>query len=39
MWKRQMSGNNVEITNEDRWFKDKTSDEEYDAASIGPEHW
>lgn len=39
MWKRQMSGNNVEIADSERWFKDKTGDEEYDAVNIGPEHW
>jgi hypothetical protein len=34
-----MSGNNIEISESDRWFKDLTTDEEYDAVSIGPEHW
>jgi len=39
MEKRQMSGNNVHILEEDRWYKDGMTDEEVDALQIGPEHW
>ena len=39
MWKRQMSGNNVEVADSERWFKDKATDEEYDAVSLEPEYW
>jgi uncharacterized protein len=36
MWKRQMSGNDVKISDAERWFKDGVDVNE---VSIGPEHW
>ena len=36
MWKRQMSGNDVKISEAERWFKDGVDVNEVD---IGPEHW
>ncbi|KAF5588409.1 hypothetical protein FPCIR_7167 [Fusarium pseudocircinatum] len=36
MKKRQMSGNNVKISEEDRWFKDGV---DVNTVEIGPEHW
>ena len=36
MRKRQMSGNDVEITEEQRWFKDVG---DVDTVEIGEEHW
>ncbi|KAI9869184.1 MAG: hypothetical protein M1830_005458 [Pleopsidium flavum] len=36
MWKRQMSGNDVEIEEGDRWFVDGKSVED---AEIGHKHW
>lgn len=39
MEKRQMSGNEIKISEEERWFKDGMTDEEVDALAIGPQHW
>jgi hypothetical protein len=36
MRKRQMSGNDVRITEEERWFKDGV---DVDSVSIGEKHW
>ncbi|KAF4340707.1 duf1348 domain protein [Fusarium beomiforme] len=36
MKKRQMSGNNVKISQEERWFKDGV---DVNTVDIGPEHW
>lgn len=36
MKKRQMSGNNVKINEEERWFKDGV---DVNTVDIGPEHW
>ncbi|RSL45641.1 hypothetical protein CEP53_010680 [Fusarium sp. AF-6] len=36
MKKRQMSGNNVKIADEERWFK---GDVDVNTVEIGPEHW
>jgi uncharacterized protein len=36
MWKRQMSGNDVKISESERWFKDGVDVNE---VAIGPEHW
>ncbi|CCX10454.1 DUF1348-domain-containing protein [Pyronema domesticum] len=36
MEKRQMSGNDVEITEEERWFKEGV---DVDSVEIGAEHW
>lgn len=36
MKKRQMSGNNVKINEEERWF---TDDVDINTVDIGPEHW
>ncbi|KAJ4320694.1 hypothetical protein N0V84_005758 [Fusarium piperis] len=36
MKKRQMSGNNVKITDGERWFK---GDVDVNTVEIGPEHW
>ncbi|QPC76597.1 hypothetical protein HYE68_007349 [Fusarium pseudograminearum] len=36
MKKRQMSGNNVKISEEERWFKDGV---DVNTVEIGPEHW
>jgi uncharacterized protein len=36
MWKRQMSGNDVKISDAERWFKDGVDVNE---VAIGPEHW
>lgn len=36
MKKRQMSGNNVEIADGERWFK---GDVDVNTVEIGPEHW
>jgi hypothetical protein len=36
MRKRQMSGNDVNITEAERWFKDGV---DVDAVHIGEEHW
>jgi uncharacterized protein len=36
MWKRQMSGNDVKISDFERWFKDGVDVNE---VVIGPEHW
>ncbi|KAL9090605.1 MAG: hypothetical protein Q9159_001852 [Coniocarpon cinnabarinum] len=36
MRKRQMSGNNVEISEEERWFREG---EDVNAVEIGEEHW
>ncbi|KAI9353863.1 hypothetical protein BDR26DRAFT_849367 [Obelidium mucronatum] len=37
MKKRQMSGNDVPITNEERWFKDEVKD--VDSVYISEDHW
>lgn len=34
-----MSGNDVEIGDDQRWYKGKSSDEEYDKVNITEEHW
>ncbi|KZS95872.1 DUF1348-domain-containing protein [Sistotremastrum niveocremeum HHB9708] len=39
MEKRQMSGNEIKISEDERWFKDGMTDEEVDALAIGPQHW
>ncbi|KLO10121.1 DUF1348-domain-containing protein [Schizopora paradoxa] len=39
MRKRQMSGNNVRITEQERWYKDGATDDDVDAISISEEHW
>ncbi|GJJ09632.1 hypothetical protein Clacol_003856 [Clathrus columnatus] len=39
MRKRQMSGNEIEINDDQRWYKGKSSDEEYDQVEITEEHW
>ncbi|ESU07499.1 hypothetical protein FGSG_02108 [Fusarium graminearum PH-1] len=36
MKKRQMSGNNVKISEEERWFKEGV---DVNTVEIGPEHW
>ena len=38
MEKRQMSGNDVLIAEDDRWFKDGMTDEEVDAVTITAAH-
>lgn len=39
MRKRQMSGNNVKISESERWYKDGATDEEVDRVEITEEHW
>ncbi|KAF8484220.1 hypothetical protein JB92DRAFT_3085723 [Gautieria morchelliformis] len=39
MRKRQMSGNEIEVTEENRWFKDDFTMEDIDNVPIGEEHW
>jgi hypothetical protein len=39
MAKRQMSGNEVKITEEERWYKNVETEEQCNAVEIGPEHW
>jgi nuclear transport factor 2 (NTF2) superfamily protein len=39
MEKRQMSGNNIRIAEQERWYKDGMTDEDVDALHIDPEHW
>jgi uncharacterized protein len=36
MWKRQMSGNDVKISDAERWFKEGI---QVDDVQIGDEHW
>ena len=36
MWKRQMSGNDMKISDSERWFKDGVDVNE---VAIDPEHW
>ncbi|KAK9320980.1 hypothetical protein V1517DRAFT_187440 [Lipomyces orientalis] len=36
MQKRQMSGNDLQITQEERWFKDGV---DVNSVEIGPQHW
>jgi len=39
MAKRQMSGNDIRISEEERWFKEHLSESDIDAVEIGPKHW
>jgi len=39
MAKRQMSGNEVKISESERWYKDADTEEQLDVVKIGPEHW
>jgi nuclear transport factor 2 (NTF2) superfamily protein len=39
MEKRQMSGNDVKISDGERWFKGKSTREEIDGFAIGAEHF
>jgi hypothetical protein len=39
MAKRQMSGNEIKISDQERWYKDATTEEQLDAVDIGSEHW
>jgi len=39
MRKRQMSGNDVRITEEQRWYADGATDEDVDKVNITEEHW
>lgn len=39
MRKRQMSGNEIQVAEEDRWFKDDFTTEDVDKVPIGEEHW
>ncbi|KDQ19526.1 hypothetical protein BOTBODRAFT_28099 [Botryobasidium botryosum FD-172 SS1] len=39
MAKRQMSGNDVRISGEDRWFADGATDSDVDKVSISAQHW
>ncbi|KZT60453.1 DUF1348-domain-containing protein [Calocera cornea HHB12733] len=39
MEKRQMSGNDVEIDEKDRWFLDDATEEEWDKVAISAAHW
>jgi hypothetical protein len=39
MSKRQMSGNEITISENERWFKDGMTVEQVNAVPIGPEHW
>jgi len=39
MRKRQMSGNNLRITEQERWYKDGATDDDVDAVLISEEHW
>lgn len=34
-----MSGNEVAISETDRWFREDWTEEQVDAVQIGPEHW
>lgn len=34
-----MSGNNIKISEEERWFKNGNTDEDYDKVFISQEHW
>lgn len=39
MKKRQMSGNEMQISEDSRWFKDNFTAEDIDSVPIGEEHW
>jgi len=39
MSKRQMSGNDVKITEQERWYKDAKTNEQLNAVEISEEHW
>jgi uncharacterized protein len=39
MAKRQMSGNEIKISDKDRWYKVPETEEQRDAVQIGNEHW
>lgn len=39
MEKRQMSGNNVQIEESERWYKDGATDDDVDKVDIGAAHW
>ncbi|TFY77008.1 hypothetical protein EWM64_g7005 [Hericium alpestre] len=39
MRKRQMSGNNVKISEGERWFRDGATDEDVDKVHISEQHW
>ena len=39
MSKRQMSGNNVKITEEERFYTEDMSEEELDKVHISDKHW
>ena len=39
MVKRQMSGNNVKISEEERFFKEDMSEEQVDQVYISEKHW
>jgi len=34
-----MSGNDIRISEEERWFKEHLSESDMDAVEIGPKHW
>lgn len=39
MRKRQMSGNEIQVPEGDRWFKDGFTTQDIDDVPIGEEHW
>ena len=39
MKKRQMSGNDVRISESERWFVDGATDDDVDKVNITEEHW
>jgi hypothetical protein len=39
MAKRQMSGNEIKISESERWYKDAETEEQLDAVAIGSRDW
>lgn len=39
MAKRQMSGNEIKISEDERWYKNAQTEEDLDTVEIGAAHW